>query len=439
MSALARYFNTIGKKVIGYDKTGTRITDALQKEGISIGFKDDVDWVKQQLKGVEKEAILVIYTPAIPSNAEIKQHFIDQAYQIVKRSQALGIITENSTNLSIAGTHGKTTTSCLLSHILTTANIPHVAFLGGIATNYNSNYWNNLTAQDPIISVTEADEFDRSFLTLRPTYAGITNMDADHLDIYEKKEHLTQSFVEFGDLVAADGRLFVQADCQQAFTKSITTYGIETGRISARNVHIHNESFVFDLYLENDVYRLLKLGIPGQHNVENAVVASAIATEMGVSESDLRNALASFKGVKRRFEYVVNQKDCIFIDDYAHHPTELDAIIGATKQLYPNQKITGIFQPHLYSRTRDFMDEFAHSLSALDEVILMDIYPARELPIEGVTSEVLLDKIATSKSLLTRDEILNKVSNVKPNLLLTLGAGDIDTLVQPLKNQLIVA
>lgn len=437
MSALARYFNASGKRVIGYDKTPTRMTDALQNEGIEIAFKDDVDWVQDKLSTNSTQDVLVIYTPAIPSNSAIKKHLESEDYKIIKRSAALGLLTEQSVNLSIAGTHGKTTTSCLLSHILTTANVPHVAFLGGISSNYNSNYWNSLQAQEKVITVTEADEFDRSFLTLRPTYAGITNMDADHLDIYEKKEHLTQSFVDFGNLVSTEGKLFVQSDCQHAFSKDITTYGIEQGHISARNVHIHNQQFVFDLYLENDVYRLMTLGIPGKHNVENAVVASAIATEVGVSEKDLRTALQSFKGVKRRFEYIVNNKDVVYIDDYAHHPTELDAIISATKQLYPNKPVVGIFQPHLFSRTRDFMDEFATSLSSLDEVILMDIYPARELPIEGITSSALLEKITTKKSLLSTNAILKKIQEDKPPVLLTLGAGDIDNLVQPLKSTLL--
>jgi UDP-N-acetylmuramate--alanine ligase len=436
MSALARYFNTLGKRVIGYDKTETRITKALQSEGITITFKDDPTWAKQQLQGINKSNTLVIYTPAIPNDASLKQHFESELYHIVKRSEALGIITANTKNLSIAGTHGKTTTSCLLSHILTTAGIPHVAFLGGIASNYNSNYWNNLTSNENAISITEADEFDRSFLTLRPTYAGITNMDADHLDIYEKKENLTQSFIDFGDLVDPSGKLFVQQNWQTHFSKPIITYGLEVGHISARNVHIHDMSYVFDLYLEQDVFRLLKLGIPGRHNVENAVVASAIALELGVSEIDLRTALASFRGVKRRFEYIVKTENQVFIDDYAHHPTELDAIISSTKQLYPKAVITGIFQPHLYSRTRDFMDAFAKSLSQLDEVILMNIYPARELPIQGVSSDILLDKITTDKSLLGRTEIIEKVSTEKPKVLLTLGAGDIDTLVQPIKTAL---
>lgn len=413
------------------------MTDALQNEGIEIAFKDDVDWVQDKLSTNSTQDVLVIYTPAIPSNSAIKKHLESEDYKIIKRSAALGLLTEQSVNLSIAGTHGKTTTSCLLSHILTTANVPHVAFLGGISSNYNSNYWNSLQAQEKVITVTEADEFDRSFLTLRPTYAGITNMDADHLDIYEKKEHLTQSFVDFGNLVSTEGKLFVQSDCQHAFSKDITTYGIEQGHISARNVHIHNQQFVFDLYLENDVYRLMTLGIPGKHNVENAVVASAIATEVGVSEKDLRTALQSFKGVKRRFEYIVNNKDVVYIDDYAHHPTELDAIISATKQLYPNKPVVGIFQPHLFSRTRDFMDEFATSLSSLDEVILMDIYPARELPIEGITSSALLEKITTKKSLLSTNAILKKIQEDKPPVLLTLGAGDIDNLVQPLKSTLL--
>ncbi|MFT5479766.1 MAG: UDP-N-acetylmuramate--alanine ligase [bacterium] len=436
MSALARYFKSVGKPVFGYDKTKTSITDALENEGIQITFEDAVEWADTSLAGHDASTVLVVYTPAIPSTSKIKQHLLGLGYPVIKRSEALGIITKNTTNLSIAGTHGKTTTSCLLSHILTTAKIPHVAFLGGIATNYNSNYWNSLKANTSSISITEADEFDRSFLTLRPTYAGITNMDADHLDIYEKQENLTESFVDFGNLVHESGKLYVHIDGQHSFNRPITTYGIERGHISARNVHIHNQSFVFDLYLEDGVYRLLTLGIPGRHNVENAVVASVIATEIGVNENDLRTALSTFKGVKRRFEYILKEDDVVYIDDYAHHPTELDAIISSTKQLYPDAEITGIFQPHLYSRTRDFMPEFAASLSALDEVILMDIYPARELPIDGITSNTLLGLITTKKSLLDSTSILEKVSSTRPQVLLSLGAGDIDKLVQPLKETL---
>lgn len=433
MSALARYFHSIGKEVFGYDKTKTHITDALSEEGISIEFVDETGWVNIKLNNTDKDSVLVIYTPAIPASSVIKKYVTDAGFTVIKRSEALGVITRNTTNLSIAGTHGKTTTSCLLSHILTTAKIPHVAFLGGLASNYESNYWNSLVGNDKGISITEADEFDRSFLTLKPKYAGITNMDADHLDIYEKKEHLTESFVAFGDLVDDHGQLFVQADNQNHFTKPITTYGIEQGRISGRNVHIHDAAFVFDLYLENDVYRHLKLGIPGKHNVENAVVASAIATQVGVTEHDLRLALESFKGVKRRFEYILQTEDITYIDDYAHHPTELNAIISSARQLYPNKKITGIFQPHLYTRTRDFMVEFAKSLSALDEVILLDIYPARELPIAGISSAALLDLITTNKSLVLKTEVVETIKKHKPEVLLTLGAGDIDTLVEPLK------
>ena len=436
MSALARYFHSSGKQVFGYDKTHTHITDALANEGIDITYVDDTTWIEAKLSACDPSALLVIYTPAIPEHSVIKKYIQDAGHKIVKRSEALGLITQNTTNLSIAGTHGKTTTSCLLSHILTTANIPHVAFLGGLSSNYNSNYWNTLAQQDGGISITEADEFDRSFLTLRPKYAGITNMDADHLDIYEKKDNLTASIVAFGDLVDEGGKLFVQVDHQNSFSKPITTYGVEHGQISARNVHINKSTFVFDLYLKNDVYRLLTLGIPGRHNVENAVVASAIATELGVTETELRKALSSFKGVKRRFEYIINREDVVYIDDYAHHPTELDAIISSAKQLYPNKKITGIFQPHLYTRTRDFMSEFANSLSALDEVILLDIYPARELPIAGITSAALLDQIATTKSVQSKNEAIETIKHSRPEVLLTLGAGDIDTIVQPLKEAL---
>ncbi len=434
MSALARYFKHQGFNVLGYDKTPNPVTKALRDEDIEIHFSDDVSWAKEQLTGVSLSEIVVVYTPAVPFNLGIKTYFESENVRIIKRAEALGIVTQQTTNLSIAGTHGKTTTSCLLAHILSVSEIPQVAFLGGISSNLNSNYYNTLKENTTSVSVTEADEFDRSFLHLTPKYAAITNMDADHLDIYGDKDSLTKSFIEFGDNVNPDGKLFVQADCQNEFKRPIITYGIEQGHISARNVHIHEGQFIFDLYLDSDVFRLLKLGIPGKHNIENAVAASCIALEMGVSEDQLRNALETFKGVKRRFEYVVNTKEHVFIDDYAHHPTELKAIISATKELYPSKKITGIFQPHLFTRTRDFMDEFAESLSLLDEIILLDIYPARELPIEGVDSQVLLEKIRTKKSLETKERAINKIASELPEVLLTLGAGDIDSIIQPLKS-----
>ncbi|MBO6517138.1 MAG: UDP-N-acetylmuramate--L-alanine ligase [Bacteroidia bacterium] len=436
MSALARYFNQQGKAVFGYDKTPTHITNALEAEGMTITFTDDVRWLDKILEG-DLNGYRFIYTPAIPDDLQLKQHLLRKDCTLLKRSQALGLVTDNTTNLSIAGTHGKTTTSCILNHILQTANIPSVAFLGGISSNYGSNYINSLNETDRLISVTEADEFDRSFLQLHPFMAAITSMDADHLDIYGDASSLTDSFKEFANQVNPSGKLFVHTSLQNHFPENdIITYGIGEGSISAQHVHIHDGSFVFDLYHGDTIIRNLVLGIAGRHNVENAVVACAMALEMGATEQDLRKALVSFTGVKRRFEFVVKEPT-VYIDDYAHHPTELNATISSLRQLYPTKRITGIFQPHLYSRTRDFLDGFAESLSQLDEAWLMDIYPAREEPIPGITSKLIFDKITSDKVMVTREDIVNRLATNTPEVLVTLGAGDIDKLVEPIKNQLL--
>ena len=432
MSAIARYFNSKNIQVFGYDKTPTKITDSLTHEGVKIIFEDNVAWVKEIEKDHNTNNLLVVYTPAIPSGLKILNHFLQSDVTCMKRSKILGILTEGTRNLSIAGTHGKTTTSCMLAHILASANIPEVAFLGGIAANYETNYLNTSDNHTEFYSVTEADEYDRSFLTLYPHIAAITSMDADHLDIYGKPESLNESFIAFGNQVSEQGKLFVHHSFQHHFTRPITTYGIGVGQVCAQNVHIHQGDYIFDLYYNVDVIRNIKLGIPGNHNVENAVAASAIALEIGISQKDLVKALSSFRGVKRRFQYIIKSTSNVYIDDYAHHPTELHAIIQSCKHLYPQKKITAIFQPHLYSRTRDFMDAFAAELSQLDEVILLDIYPARELPIEGVTSDTLLKLISTNKQLLSKENTLKYISGTSPEVLLTLGAGDIDSLVEPL-------
>lgn len=436
MSALARYYNHIGKAVYGYDKTPSAITQSLADEGVNITFNDDTDWFNNLTKGISQDKVLVIYTPAIPINLQLKKHTDSEGYTVVKRSVALGEVTKHTKNLSIAGTHGKTTTSCLLAHILKSSKVPSVAFLGGISSNFNSNYNNDLTSDSEAISITEADEFDRSFLQLHPYLAAITSMDADHLDIYGNEDELVSSFKAFAKQVLPGGTLFVHHSLQHHFPdQDIVTYGINYGQVSAQHVHIADGNYVFDLYWNNQVFKNLTLGIAGKHNVENAVVASAIALELGISEDQLRTALISFTGVKRRFEYIV-KSDVVYIDDYAHHPTELKATISSARQLYPTKKITGIFQPHLYSRTRDFVDGFAESLSLLDDVWLMDIYPARELPIPGITSEIILDKISSPKRLVTPKEILDNIKENCPEVLLTLGAGDIDRLVTPIKQVL---
>ncbi len=432
MSALARFYRDKGKSVLGYDRIESSLTRNLQEEGIFIFFIDGHQQLDAFGLTVSPKNTLVIYTPAIPLDSKLFQYFKEAGFDMIKRAKALGEITADTINISIAGTHGKTTTSCLVSHLFTVGKLSSVSILGGIAANTNSNYSNNVLPNQPHRSITEADEFDRSFLQLSPTTAVITSMDADHLDIYHTAQNLENSFLDFARCLKPNGRLYVQESLQSALTKAgiaHTTYGIERGQVCAKHVHLHENEYVFDLYHNNEVIRHLKLGIQGRHNVENAVVAAAIALDYGISEEDLRQGLLSFKGVKRRFEYVF-KKPFVYIDDYAHHPTELNATIGSVREMYKNEHITGIFQPHLYSRTRDFAEEFAHSLSALDTVLLLDIYPARELPIEGITSEIILSDIVGPKKLLIKiDQVIDFIAGNTPDVLLTLGAGDIDRLV----------
>lgn len=434
MSAIARYFIASGKEVFGYDKTESSITKSLIAQGAEITYVDDETWIEKHLEDVDQSSFLVVYTPAIPKNLKIKSILESTGIALNKRSVVLGWITQNTHNLSVAGTHGKTTTSTLLSHILSHSGIPHVAFLGGISSNYNSNYYCSDEVSDSMVSVTEADEFDRSFLTLKPKAAVITSVDADHLDIYGAHDTMVEGFQEFAQLVEDQSKLIVQQELQTLFDESALTYGIEAGKMSARHVHVNNGNFVFDLYAGNDVHRNMVLPLPGEHNVENALAAGALAMSVGVNADQLRNAYASFKGVKRRFEFIVRNEDCVYIDDYAHHPSEIKAAIKATRQLYSDRKITAIFQPHLFSRTRDFMTDFAAELSEVDELILLDIYPAREEPLEGITSARLMEEITCPCHLLERDSVLKFVSVHKPEVLLTLGAGDIDRIVEPLKS-----
>lgn len=437
MSALARYFKQLGKNVSGYDRTETELTDQLVEEGIAIHYKDDIDLIDNAvLDNPEHSAI--VYTPAVPKDHKELNYLRDKGFHLYKRAEILGLITRETFTIAIGGTHGKTTTSCMVAHLLHHAGLGCGAFLGGISTNFNSNFVLPDENAAQAITVTEADEFDRSFLQLSPDIAVITSMDADHLDIYGAHATLIESFHLFAQKTKPGGTLYVrfgQPFHAKPYRISVHTYGLGDGaNFYADNITINNSSYYFDLITPETVYTNIKLGMPGLHNVENAVAASSIALQMGVSEELLRSGLASFKGVKRRFEYIINREDFVYIDDYAHHPTELEASIKSARQLYPGKKITGIFQPHLYSRTRDFVDGFAHSLGLLDEVILLDIYPARELPIEGVTSKIIFDKIISdNKTLCTKDELLSVIKSKHTDVLLTLGAGDIDQLVQPLK------
>ena len=441
MSALARYFNAQGKDVSGYDKTRTSLTDELIAEGIDIHFEDNVELIKQEIRdGEGKDHILVVITPAVPNDHTEYIFLRQRGLNIKKRAEVLGMITENTNTIAVAGTHGKTTTSSMTAHILKSSGMDISAFLGGITQNYKTNL---LLSKSPgrrnEVVVVEADEYDRSFLTLRPQVAVITSMDADHLDIYGSKEYVEESYSLFSRQVKQ--KLIIKKSIQGTLKygdASPLTYSLtETADYTAKDIHIENGYFVYDIHTPSGVIDNVTLGLPGMHNVENSIAATAVAVEMGVAEDSIRKALASFKGVKRRFDYQVRSERIVYIDDYAHHPEELRACISSVRQLYPGKKITGIFQPHLYTRTRDFADEFAKSLGLLDELILLQIYPARELPIEGVTSSMLLDKVGLdNKILVEKSHLLDELSKRDVEVLITMGAGDIDTLVEPVKKML---
>ncbi|MDK7374374.1 MULTISPECIES: UDP-N-acetylmuramate--L-alanine ligase [Weeksella] len=425
MSALERYFKSLGKNVLGYDKTQTELTKTLMDEGIEIHFEDNVALIPPE---INPNNTLVIYTPAVPSDHQELNYFRANSFTVLKRSQVLGEITKHTYSIGVAGTHGKTTTSSILGHVLKFAEVKSTAFLGGVAENYHSS----IILNGGEVTVAEADEFDRSFLRLSPKLAIITSIDADHLDIYGERKEVEKSFHEFGQLV--EEKLFVRKGLN--FSNSLT-YGVEEeADYVAKNVRIEDGHYVFDVQTPTKEIHNVGILLPGRHNMENALAALAVADYMGIDEKKIIEALAEFKGVKRRFnrfEYT----DKIYIDDYAHHPNELKAVIESVRELYPTKKLLLVFQPHLYTRTRDFVNEFAESLSAVDELVLLDIYPARELPIEGVTSEWLLSKITLDqKKVCSLEGAMDLLKTKKFDILLTAGAGNIDTLVNPIKEWL---
>jgi UDP-N-acetylmuramate--alanine ligase len=428
MSGLARYFHQMGCLVCGYDRTETELTHSLLAEGINIIFTDDENLVPISFQEPSEDT-LVIYTPAIPTDSSILNYFKAQGFELKKRAEVLGIISKGMFCVAIAGTHGKTTTSSMVAHILTASGKECSAFLGGVASNYNSNV---LFGTSNIL-VVEADEYDRSFLTLHPNIAVITSMDVDHLDIYGDSEHLTESFQLFASQVDPQGKLITKSGL--AVVGNYTYSTSQSAQIEAQNVRISQGQFVFDFVSPELNIPNITLGLPGLHNVENALAAIQVALLLSCTPEQIKVALASFKGVKRRFEQVVKTDKHVYIDDYAHHPEELKACITAVKSLYPDKKLTTIFQPHLFSRTRDFTDGFAQALSMSDALWMLDIYPARELPIEGVNAELILRKTTlTDRHIFTKNEVLAQVRATMPELILTVGAGDIDTLVEPLKN-----
>ena len=430
MSGLARYFAHLGCIVCGYDKTATNLTDQLHNEGIRVVFDDRDECIPLSFKSPDPST-LIIYTPAIPRDSPIYNYFRDNGFELYKRSQVLGIISKTKFTVAVAGTHGKTTTSCMLAHILKDSGKDCSAFLGGIASNYGTNV---LFGNNDIV-VVEADEYDRSFLTLYPNIAIITSMDADHLDIYGNHDQLTESFIQFASQIKDGGTLIFHEDLP--LTTGITYSAKGPADVRGFNVHVKDGDFYFDFKNDEVEIKNIKLGIAGLHNVENATAAIEAALLLEVDPQLIKNALASFKGVKRRFEYIVKTKEHVYIDDYAHHPEELRAAITSIRKLYPGKKLTTIFQPHLFTRTRDFVDGFAEVLDMSDELIILDIYPARETPIEGVNAEMILERMKLwNKRKCGKQETVDLVQIEKPELLLTVGAGDIDQLVQPLKSAL---
>jgi UDP-N-acetylmuramate--alanine ligase len=430
MSALAKYFISENYIVGGYDKTPTRLTDELIQLGAEIHFEDLGENVPE--KFTLKAETLIIRTPAVPKEFGELLFFQKNEFSMFKRSEILGILTRNYKGLGVAGTHGKTTTSSLLAHILNESEIKCNAFLGGISSNFNTNYVGHPNAE---YSVIEADEFDRSFLQLKPYAAIVTAMDPDHLDIYGTVESFQKGFQDYVGLVVEDGLLVSRYGLPLKTKAEHYTYAINNdfADFQITDLRFENEQFLFSVHGPNFLWEDVQLGIPGIHNAENALACVVLCLWLGLSEDEIRYGLRTFKGVKRRFEYHIQKPDFIYIDDYAHHPTEIKALLDSIELLYPNKKIVGIFQPHLFSRTKDFMDGFAEQLSRLDDCILMPIYPARELPMAGVTSDILLEKItAAKKCLLHENEIIDYIKDLKDTVLLTIGAGDIDRIVEPI-------
>ena len=431
MSALARYFKMQGKAVFGYDKTSTDLTEELVAEGIPVTFIDEISELQKEV--ISKENVLVVYTPAIPKNNKILNYFFTEEFNIVKRAELLGEVSKNTLCLAVAGTHGKTTTSAILGHLLAECNMPVTAFLGGIAENYNSNF----IYKGSEITVVEADEFDRSFLQLRPDIACVTSMDADHLDIYGDATEIENAFRTFAQLVEKDENIFIKRDLP---LDGMTVAVEEPSDYEAQNVKVKDGAYLFNLKTPNGTLENLTFNLPGRHNLTNAIMALGMAILAGSPTDCLPKALATFKGVKRRFSYKIKSEKLVLIDDYAHHPTEIDALFQAVDEMYPNDHKQIVFQPHLFSRTRDFAEGFAKSLSQFDEVVLLDIYPAREEPIEGITAEWLLNQInVDQKRVVFKSALPEVLLKSKCRIKLLVGAGDIgaevNKLTQKLKNE----
>lgn len=436
MSSIARWFNQRGIKVGGYDRVETALTAALVREGMWLHYEDNQQAIPQEF--LEKEHTLIVYTPAVPKKHGELKFFEKKGFTVKKRSEVLGMISQNHYTIAVAGTHGKTTTSSMVAHLLNQTAGGCSAFVGGIMANYDSNL---IVGGEEAPVVVEADEFDRSFLRLLPNYSVVTSVDPDHLDIYGNEEEMKKAFGEFVQLAGDDGSTLIHYAAAEKINMHLEnlyyTYGIDQGDIQAKALRAVEGSFIFNYHGRDQVIKDLRLEVPGFHNVENAVAAVTVALDMGMEAADIKQAIASYRGVKRRFEYIIKDPKITYIDDYAHHPTEITAFLKSVKALFPRKKLTVIFQPHLYSRTRDFQKGFSESLSLADEIILLDIYPAREEPIAGITSQIIFDRMYKEpKILCTKDELMEVIRQRNVELLCTIGAGDIDTKVTELKTYL---
>jgi UDP-N-acetylmuramate--alanine ligase len=425
MSALARYFKIQGVDIHGYDRTPSQLSRELEAEGMKIHYQENPAMIPEQTD-------LVIYTPAIPQNNAEWIYIQEKKFQVLKRSAVLGKLTTGKFTIAVAGTHGKTSITTTIAHLLQQLEIPFSALIGGIGKNFNSNM---ITHKDARYMLVEADEFDKSFLQLNPDIAIISSMDADHLDIYQNHQYMQETFDQFAQNIKANGLLISRYGLPIITDKQNLTYGIDDrADLSAMNIHVHQGRFCFDLLMNNNRISQVIMGVPGRHNIENALAALSVISAINLDMMKASKALTTYQGVNRRFDIRINNKEVTYIDDYAHHPEELKACINATRELFPGRHITGIFQPHLFSRTRDLMQEFAESLALLDELVLLPIYPAREEPIPGITSDALFEKIKLDKKhLLDKTAMLEWLDNNKPDILLTLGAGDIDRLVEPIE------
>ena len=436
MSALARYFQAKGFKVGGYDKTETVLTQKLSEEGIEIHYEDDLQQVNEVFKKVEDT--LVIITPAIPENHSEWHFFKDNGFEILKRAQVLGRITESNKSIGVAGTHGKTTISSMIAHLFKFCKVPFTAFLGGISKDLQSNYYHDVNSE---ITVIEADEYDRSFLHLKPEIATISAIDPDHLDIYGTKEEMEKTFKKYlKENLVKDGIGIIHHSLKSVLGSGYKTYSIEDDLADffADNFRVENAEFIADFKWEGNVLNDVKIGLPGIHNMENSLVAFAVGIQKGINPELLKEALLNYGGVDRRFDLHIKSDRIVYIDDYAHHPEEINKLVASVRKMFPGKKILGIFQPHLFSRTQDFANEFARSLEELDELLLLDIYPARELPILGVNSQMLLDLInMNSKKLCSKKELEPYLNQLDSYVVLSIGAGDIGAEVENIKKYLL--